>query len=139
MRPESIRKFDWLYLGSLAVSILAFVLDFGRIAAQVDRQMVDAGVEAGSGLVAGSLIFSVVVSLALWFLVSRQRVGIVRWVLAIFFAFGLIGIPGVVALLPGLSAILNLVVLMMQLGAIWFLFQPDARAWFAEKRGGGDS
>jgi len=138
MRPDSIRKFDWLYLGSVAFSVLAFVCDYGRIAGQIDRQMVEAGVEAGSGLVAGSLVFSVVLNLALWFLISRQRVGVARWVVLAFFAFGLIGLPGVVGQLPSLPAFLNLVVAAMQLGAIWFLFQPDATAWFA-KNNGNDS
>ena len=137
MRPDSIRKFDWLYLGSLVLSVLAFALNYGEIVAQVDRELAGSGVEGGSGLAAGSLIFSVIVSLAIWFLISRLRVEVVKWVLVVFFVFGLIGVPATLAQLPSLYAILNLVVLVMQIGAIWFLFQPDAKAWFAEKRGGG--
>lgn len=140
MRPGSIRKFDWLFLGSLALSVLAFVLNYDAIVAQVDRELVASGIEAGAGLAEKSLIFSVIVNLALWFLVSRLRIGFVRWLLIVFFAIGAIGIPAALAQLPALHAVVNLLVFVMQLGAFWFLFQPDARAWFAARRGSpGDS
>ena len=99
----------------------------------------ESGVEIGSGLAMGSLIFSVIISLAIWFLISRLRIGIVKWVLVVFFVFGLIGIPVILAELPSLAAILNLVVFVMQGAAIFFLFTPEAKAWFAEKHGGSDS
>ena len=31
MKPGSIRKFDWLYLGSIAVSLLGFVFNYDTI------------------------------------------------------------------------------------------------------------
>ena len=39
-------------------------------------------------------------------------------------------------LLSGLNLVFTLIGNVMTLAAIYFLFQPDAKAWFAEKRGG---
>lgn len=32
MKPASIRKFDWLYLGSVAIGLLGVALNYGAIA-----------------------------------------------------------------------------------------------------------
>ena len=39
MKPGSIRKFDWLYLGSIAVSLLGFVFNYDTIAAQTNAEL----------------------------------------------------------------------------------------------------
>ena len=135
MRPQSIKYFDYLYLGSIALGVLSFLLNYNAIAAEIDRETAETGVQIGSGLAMGSLIFSVIVSLALWFLISRLRIEFVKWILIVFFFVGLIGIPTVFAQLPNLQAILSLIATVLQALAIYFLFQPDAKAWFAEKRG----
>ena len=139
MRPDAIKKFDYLYLGSLGLSIIGFMMNYSNITAEVDRELADTGMQIGSGLAMGSLIFSIVVSLAIWFLISRLRIGIVKWVLVVFFVLGLIGIPVILAQLPALHAVINLVVFLLQVAAIYFLFTPEAQAWFAEKRGGGET
>lgn len=135
MRPQSIRNFDYLYLGSLALSVLGFVLSYEAILAEVQRETAASGIEMGSGLAIGSMAFGLIVSLALWFMVSRLGIELVKWILVVFFVFGLVGLPAVLAQLPDLPAILSLLMTVMQGAALYFLFTPTAKDWFAEKRG----
>ncbi|MXO62980.1 hypothetical protein [Qipengyuania oceanensis] len=135
MRPQAIRNFDYLYLGSLVLGVISFVLNYDAIIAEVQRETAANGMEMGGGLAIGSLIFGLIVSLALWFLVSRLRIEIVKWVLVLFFVFGLIGMPAVFAQLPSLHAVISLIVTVMQAIAIYFLFTPEAKAFFADKGG----
>lgn len=80
MKPASIRKFDWLYLGSIVIPIVGVVAGWEDMAATLGAEAAATGqaaedVEAfSSGL---ALIFSVLVfaiSFGLWFLVSVLRI-----------------------------------------------------------------
>jgi hypothetical protein len=140
MRPDSIRKFDMLWLGALALGVVAFVLSYGTLKAQVDAQLADAGMAAGTSDFAlmGGFAFGIVISLALWFLVSRLRLEFVKWILILLFVWGLINLPAIFA--DGFTLIdaLSLIGTAMQAAAIYFLFRPDAKAWFAAKGTPGD-
>ena len=58
MKPGSIRKFDWLYLGSIAVSLLGFVFNYDTIAAQTNAELAAQGVEGlSTGVLIGGLLF----------------------------------------------------------------------------------
>ncbi len=39
MKPAAIKKFDWLYLGSVAVGLLGFALNYGAIADQANAEL----------------------------------------------------------------------------------------------------
>jgi uncharacterized membrane protein len=39
MKPAAIRKFDWLYLGSIAVGVLGFALTYGTLADSVSAEL----------------------------------------------------------------------------------------------------
>lgn len=134
MRPESIKKFDMLYLGAVVLGLVNFVLSYGAMKAQMDAELARTGVEMGSGVLIASVIFGIVISLALWFLISRLRIEVVKWVLVLFFLWGLIGMPALFADGFGPTDIIALATFVMQAAAIYFLFRPDAKAWFAEKR-----
>lgn len=136
MRPESIKKFDMLYLGAVVLGLINFVLSYQTVKAQMDAEMAASGIEVGAGVLIGSIIFGVVISLALWFLISRLRIEVVKWVLILFFLWGLIGLPALFAGDFEANDLIVLVTYAMQAAAIYFLFQPDAKAWFAEKRNG---
>jgi len=138
MRPKSIRNFDFLYLGGIALSLVTFLLTYDDMVAEIQRQTAESGLQVGGGAALGGFLFGTVISIAIWFLISRLRIEVVKWVLVVFFLFGLIGLPVVLANVLTLSGLLNLAIFVVQALAIWMLFQPDARAWFAEKRGGGD-
>lgn len=140
MRPDSIRKFDMLWLGALALGVVAFVLGYGALKAQVDAQLAASGMTgASSAALIGGFAFGIVISLALWFLVSRLRLEFVKWILILLFVWGLINLPAIFA--DGFTLIdaLSLIGTAMQAAAIYFLFRPDAKAWFAAKGTPGDS
>ena len=136
MKPASIKKFDLLYIGSIIVGLVGFALNYGAIVDQANAEMAAQGVEGvGSGLIVASLLFGIVISLALWFLVSILRIELVKWIIALFTAWSVFSYA--ISFDPeiDLSIIFGLVSTVMTLAAIYFLFQPDAKAWFEEKRG----
>ena len=79
MKPGSIRKFDWLYLGSIAVSLLGFVFNYDTIAAQTNAELTAQGVEGlSTGVLIGGLLFGTAISLALWFMISILRIELAK-------------------------------------------------------------
>lgn len=135
MQPNSIKKFDLLYLGAVALGLINGVLSYGMMKAELEAQLAGTGIEVGMGSLIGGLAFSLVISLALWYLVSRLRIELVKWVMLAFLAFGLIGLPALFVNGFQFTDIIAIIVFAMQAAAIYFLFQPDAKAWFAEKNG----
>ncbi|WP_226699655.1 hypothetical protein [Qipengyuania gaetbuli] len=137
MKPASIKKFDMLYLGSIVVGLIGFAFNYGDLVETTNAELAAAGVEGmGGGIMIGSLIFGIVINLALWFLISGLRIEFVKWILVLFAAWAIFSLATTFGLLSGLNLVFTLVGNLMTLAAIYFLFQPDAKAWFAEKRGG---
>ena len=134
MQPESIRKFSLFYLGSLVVSLVATVINYDQVTQSVARQTGAAGAELGSGVVVGSMAVGAAVMLLLWYLVARKGFAIAKWIVVGFFLVSLYGLFGV--LRGGISAsdALGLVSFVLQAVAVYFLFQPDAKAWFSGER-----
>lgn len=135
MRPDSIRKFDMLWLGAIVLGAVNFFLTYGALKAQVDAQLAESGMDAGVGSAAliGGFVFGVVISLALWFLISRLRIDFVKWILILLFVWGLVGLPSLFAAGVTLTVVITVVTMVMQAAAIYFLFQPDAKAWLQKK------
>ena len=129
-KPDSIRKFDKLYLGSIVLSLINFALNYGALAEQVRQETAAAGVELGGGVLLFGIAFSTLISLLLWFLVSRKRIGFIKWILLLLVVWSLVSLPE--ALANGIQGtdILGIVVLVAETAAIWFLFREDAKAWF---------
>ncbi|QWC56746.1 hypothetical protein F7D01_06250 [Erythrobacter sp. 3-20A1M] len=137
MRPESIRKFDMLYLASIVVAIVNFFLGYGEMTAQAEAQMAANGLDmanAGTFLI-GSFVVGMAISIGLWALISRLRIELVKWILILFFLWGLVSLPTMLQGDFSLMMVLTIVTYILQGVAIYFLFRPDAKAWFAEKRG----
>lgn len=131
MRPESIRRFDLFYLASLALSVVGFVLSYDAVVAGVEAQSAAAGLQMGSGVAIGSFAFGIVLYLLLWFLVSRKRVAIARWLIVLLFLISLIGAPSALAGGFTLVEAISLLSLVLLAVAIYYLFQPDTKAWFS--------
>lgn len=85
----------------------------------------------GSGFLVGTTVFSLAVMLLLWYFVSRRASNIARWILVVFTLLGLLFLPGSLGLFGTLATILTLAITALQLAAIYYLFQPDAKAFFA--------
>jgi hypothetical protein len=139
MRPASITIFDRLFLGSLVLGLVNAFLSYDATIAQLeaDPAVADIGL-AGPGFVIATMGFGFGISLLLWFLISRKAVGVAKWVLVVLTVIGLLGMPMALAGAPLLQAATSLGLTVMQLAAIWFLFRPDAKAWFAHGPGGMD-
>ncbi|MFA6218643.1 MAG: hypothetical protein WC692_02580 [Erythrobacter sp.] len=137
MKPESIRKFDLLYLASQAVALVSFALLYPAISKGVEARLAEAGPDGaglGLGIVLGGLVFSLLIALALWFLISVLRIELVKWVLILFAAWSVYSLRLTLADGINISDLVSYLGTLMSIMAIWFLFKPDAKAWFAEKR-----
>ncbi|WP_370033993.1 hypothetical protein [Qipengyuania mesophila] len=136
MKPASIRTFDWLFLGSLGVTLLGILLNFGTLSAQAETEFAAQGLpEMGTGMLIGALVLSLAISLGLWFLISVLRIGLARWALVLLTAWSILTTAKSLELGFDSTMAWGLLATVMTVAAIWFLFRPDARAWFAGTRG----
>jgi asparagine N-glycosylation enzyme membrane subunit Stt3 len=131
MRPSSIVRFDQLFLLSLVLGLVNFALDYEtRLAElQADPASAELGL-ASAGFMFGVLGFSMAIALLLWFLVSRKANNVARWIMAVLAALGLITTPFSLGGLSLPAMIVTISVTLVQVASIWFLFRPDAEAWF---------
>lgn len=131
MRPASITRFDQLFLGAMALGIANTILGYDTTMTELqsDPAVAELGM-ASPGFLIGVSAFGFVISLLLWFLIARRASGVARWVLVVLTVIGVIGIPFSLIGVPLVQAILTLIITAMQVGALWFLFRPDAKAWF---------
>jgi hypothetical protein len=134
MRPESIRRFDLFYLASLALSVLGFILSYDALVARVEAKSAEAGMALGFGFAVGIFAFVLTINLLLWFLVSRKRVAIAKWVIALLFVIDLFDLPALVSGGMALLAIIPLLALALRAVAIFYLFQPDSKTWLTRDR-----
>ena len=132
-RPVSMKRFDLLYLGAMAVGLVNFALNYSQLAQIAETSMAASGVEGmgGTALVIG-VGGGFAISLLLWFLTSRMRLEFMKWVLFLLLAYNLVSLPSAQVEF-GQGTVLSIVGLAMQAGAMWFLFRPDSKAWFASK------
>ena len=137
MKPKSIRRFDLFYLGYVALSLIGSFISYGAMVTEMGRRTAAAGMQLGSGTVIATMVLATVVSLLLWFLVSRKAVALAKWIIVVLFvigllsAFGLLGTPGFVSGAWTLLKTISAVTLLLEAAAVFYLFQPDAKAWFA--------
>lgn len=140
MRPDSIKKFDLFYLGAITIEFVTNILDRDSIALLVANRFPS---EQGSnGLVAGSsdtmaivlITLVAAVQLVLWYLVSRARIGLARFVIVALVAINLLGLPAIFAALPAVASLLTLFVLALQLIAVFYVFRAESTIWLKGKR-----
>ena len=139
-KPDSMKKFDLLYLGSLAVGLIGLALGWDGLVEQMNAEFTAQGLEPESGFATGAIIggfvFGIGISVALWFLVSILRIEFVKWILVLFTVYGVVSLAGGIAL-AGFDPIQisGIVSTLMSIAAIWMLFRPDSKEWFAAKKG----
>ncbi|ANU06816.1 hypothetical protein [Paraurantiacibacter namhicola] len=141
MKPASIKTFDILYLGSIAITIIATVLAWDGLMAATNAELARQGMEMGEGTNTLAMISAgfgigivVVIQLLLWAGASIWRAGWVKWLIAALALYSLatffIGFGGDITLRTVLVAAARL----MALGAAAMLFRADAKAWFAKDK-----
>ena len=139
-KPNSMKTFDLLYLGSLAVGLIGLALGWDGLVEQMNAEFAAQGLDPESGFATGAIIggfvFGIGISLALWFLVSILRIEFVKWILVLFTVYGVVSLAGGIAN-AGFDPIqiTGIVSTLMSIAAIWMLFKPDSKEWFAAKKG----
>lgn len=140
MRPDSIKKFDLFYLGSITIQFIAGFLDRDAIAALISSRFAPA--PGANGLVEGSsdtlaivlIALQTALQLLLWYLVSRRRIGPVRYLIVALVAINLLGLPAIFAALPAIQPLIALFVLVLQLIALFYVFKAESAIWLKGKR-----
>jgi hypothetical protein len=129
MRPESIRRFDMFYLGSVALMVLGFVISFDAAVASIQAQTAAKGVQVGAGFTIGIFAAVLLIDLLLWFLISRKRMALAKWLLVLLVIVDLYGVPALFsgALTP--PKMISLLRIVLDAVAVAFLFAADAKAW----------
>lgn len=131
-RPDSIIRFEQLYLLSFAIGLLATALGWRMMQYMVDMSPPLAALPA---LLPAVTVVRAVLILLLWWLVARRGSIIAKWivvVVAAFVALNLLGALYGIALgrLGPLTGVTTAVAGALFLWATAMLFRPDAAAWF---------
>lgn len=127
MQPNSIIRFEQLFLLSLLLGLVNSIMKFHATVAQLrqDPALAEMDSEVAIALIAISLL----VPLVLWYFVARRGSNIAKWILVVVTAIGLaVILPSLPAMTPS-SLIATIVMTGLQLAAIAFLFRSDAVAW----------
>lgn len=135
-RPQSIIWFERSFLGAIGIGLVNAALNWSKVQTAVDATP-GAGI-LPSGFLIGTMIVSLVINLLLWYFAAKRGAVVAKWIIVVFFAIGLLSLVRV--LVGGIAApTMNLfayAALALQAVAVWMLFRPDAKAWFAGDRTG---
>ena len=136
-RPASIVNFERCYLGSLVLGFVTLAFSWNAQMAMLQRNPATA--QLGGGALYGSLLFGLVVgaviTLVLWYFAARRGSVVAKWIIVVFFAFGVLVLLNSLSkgtVTPGLGGVLTIANTVLQAVAVWMLFKPDAKAWFAD-------
>ncbi len=142
MRPQSIIKFDQLFLAMIMLGLVGLGINWDWSIAQFDSNpgLSQLGWNA-AGMLIGIFAFSTAINLLLWYFISRRASNVARWILTVLTGYGLISVPFSFFLVPVplSSLIIGLVAAALQAAMLWFLFRPDAAAWFKHGPRGMDA
>jgi hypothetical protein len=138
MKPHSMKLFDYAYLGSMFLGLLQFVTGYGTLKAEVARQSETSGVSLSPLLPLGAYVVFAAIGLLLWFLVSRKRVILAKWIIVLFFLLSLVSVGGYLAGPMPLYEIYGLLALIAQAVAVAMLFRGDSIRWLNDKDVPGD-
>lgn len=133
MRPKSIVRFEQLFFASLILSALGTALTWGKrmelYHAQPGSEMI------GDAFPIAMLVIGYLIYLALWYFIARKASNVAKWIYIVLIALAVLGL--VMSLVmrtvvqDPLTTAQEIVCLVLEFAAIWFLFQPDALAWFS--------
>ncbi len=132
-RPNSIVQFERLYLGAVLLGLANTALAWDKALELLAANPQTAAF--GPGFLAASTAVGVIINLLLWYFVARKGSTVAKWIVVVFCAFGVLGViwTAVTGQLPeGIAGILGIVRVLLNLGAVVFLFRPDTKAWFGE-------
>lgn len=127
MRPSAIVIFERLFLLSIVISTV-------QLALQANEQVGVVGSPMGA-IVLGAVV--ILFSVALVLLASRRRSNVARWVLAVLTGIGVaVTLYDVISGAQlGLTGLLGLLAIGLQVAAVAMLFSPGGAGWFRRAAG----
>ena len=138
MKPHSMKLFDYAYLGSIFLGLLQFISGYGALKAEIAEQSATSGVALSPLLPLAAFAAFVAVELLLWFLVSRKRLIVAKWIIVLFFLLSLISVGGYFVGPMPLSEVYGLLSLIAQAVAVAMLFRGDSIRWLNTRETPGD-
>ncbi|WP_170003198.1 hypothetical protein [Pseudopontixanthobacter vadosimaris] len=138
-RPRSILIFERLFLASMIGSLIGFVLSYGAIADAIaaERDLVRIGISPASAV--AFFVVTTAIWLLLYWLVAHRASNAAKWVLTVLTGLGLLMIPTTLASEANFAMFFSLMVTALGVGAVLFLFRPDAREWLQGRSSPGES
>ena len=131
MKPASIRRFDLFFLGSLALSLVDYLIERSAVVASMQAEAQAAGVALSSAVADGSFAFWMALMVLLWFLASSRRSTVAKWIIVLLVVVSLWGLPGLFTGPFTTAKIISLLSFLFSWVALFYLFRPDAKAWFS--------
>ena len=146
-RPRSILMFERLFLASI---LLGFVIvpsgwETARAELRAAPELPGAVELASMGMpfMIGIFVVTTIINVLLWYFIARRASVVAKWILIAFNVLAIVALvtQAALGLVPGdLVVAIDLLVLALNVAAIWYLFRPDARLWFAgEWKGDGSA
>jgi asparagine N-glycosylation enzyme membrane subunit Stt3 len=126
-RPQSIVNFERCYLGAFVLGLVNTALAWSAT-----RAMFDASPQAamlGGWFLTATTLIGFAITLALWYFIARKGSAVAKWIVVVsLFALLMGTYPA------GLSGAIGIFNTVLQAVAVSFLFKPDTKGWFGEKR-----
>ncbi|GAB5348668.1 hypothetical protein [Alteriqipengyuania sp. 357] len=133
MKPQSIKLFDYFYLGAMFLGLLGFVSGYPIAKAQLAAQSAQSGFAVPPSVLVAFYVLGLLIGLVLWFLVSKRRWVIAKWAIVLFFLIALIDVGNYLAGPMRLHEIYGLLALIGRAVAVGMLFRGDAIRWLNQK------
>ncbi len=135
VRPQSIVRYERLYLSSFVLGLIASTLSWST---RADALAMNPMLAGKTWVLWATLILGIVISLLLWHFTARAPSIVAKWIVTVFAAFAAIGIIfslfqlGTGRIQMGVPVLLMLAVDALYIAAATMLFRPDAAQWFGE-------
>jgi hypothetical protein len=132
MRPKSIVNFERIVILSILFGIVSSFVTRAKMEAMMANQP-----HLSSGTTLGIQIVVILLYLVLIYFISRKGSPVAKWIYVVLCVLGLvIGVVGLPLMMKmgTLPLLIAIVQYALSIASLWFLFQPDAKAWFSEGR-----
>lgn len=137
MRPKSIVTFEWLYLGSVLLSLVISPWTISQTEDMFRANPVLAQFDSfGRILIIVSLVVGVAIALVLWYFVARRASNVAKWLFVAVTSYGILSAINVyVNPVEGMGPPLltSVPLYALQVAAMYCLFRKDAVAWLEGK------
>ena len=132
MRPKSIIRFEQLFFLGIALALILSALTWN--ARMEIYHQTPAAEMLGDAFPVITLAIGYAIWLLLWYFIARRASSIAKWIYVVLFVLAVIAVMASLTFgqVIDTTALAGQVIgVLIQAASIWFLFQPDANAWFS--------